>query len=146
MRSLSGRTVDLLVIGGASLYIMKSRPAAEQQAAWEFVKYAMTPAVQGQWQSDTGYYPIVKAAYDTGPSKEWATKYPQFLTAVNQIRESPQNRATNGAVLGVMPQARQRTQKMIESVLLGRETSQAALDAAVADMNKAIETYNKANP
>ena len=134
------------IIGGASLYIMKSRPAAEQQAAWEFVKYAMTPAVQGQWQSDTGYYPIVKAAYDTGPSKEWATKYPQFLTAVNQIRESPQNRATNGAVLGVMPQARQRTQKMIESVLLGRETSQAALDSAVTEMNAAIDKYNKANP
>jgi sn-glycerol 3-phosphate transport system substrate-binding protein len=134
------------IIGGASLYIMKSRPPAEQQAAWEFVKYAMSPAVQGQWQADTGYYPIVKAAYDTGPSKEWATKYPQFLTAITQIRESPQNRMTNGAVLGVMPQARQRTQKMIESVLLGQATSQAALDAAVADMNTSIEKYNKANP
>ena len=134
------------IIGGASLYIMKSRPAAEQQAAWEFVKYAMTPAVQGQWQSDTGYYPIVKAAYDTAPSKEWSTKYPQFLTAITAIRESPQNRATNGAVLGVMPQARQRTQKMIESVLLGKETSQAALDSAVTEMNAAIDKYNKANP
>jgi sn-glycerol 3-phosphate transport system substrate-binding protein len=134
------------IIGGASLYIMKSRPPAEQQAAWEFVKYAMSPAVQGQWQADTGYYPIVKAAYDTAPSKEWATKYPQFLTAITAIRESPQNRATNGAVIGVMPQARQRTQKMIESVLLGQATSQAALDAAVAEMNTAIEKYNKANP
>jgi sn-glycerol 3-phosphate transport system substrate-binding protein len=134
------------IIGGASLYIMKSRSGPEQQAAWEFVKYAMTPAVQGQWQSDTGYYPIVKAAYDTAPSKEWASKYPQFLTAITQIRESPQNRMTNGAVLGVMPQARQRTQKMIESVLLGQATSQAALEAAVTEMNGAIDKYNKANP
>lgn len=134
------------IIGGASLYIMKSRPVDEQQAAWEFVKYAMTPAVQAQWQSDTGYYPIVKAAYNEGPSKEWATKYPQFLTAVNEIRDSPQNRNTNGAVLGVMPQARQRTQKMLESVLLGQATTQAALDAAVADINAQIDKYNKANP
>ena len=134
------------IIGGASLYIMKSRPPAEQQAAWEFVKYAMTPAVQAQWQSDTGYYPIVKAAYDQGPSKDWATKYPQFLTAITEIRDSPQNRTTNGAVLGVMPQARQRTQKMIESVLLGQATTQAALDAAVEDMNTQIDKYNKANP
>jgi sn-glycerol 3-phosphate transport system substrate-binding protein len=134
------------IIGGASLYIMKSRPAAEQQAAWEFVKYVTTPAVQAQWQADTGYYPIVKAAYNEGPSKEWATKYPQFLTAVNQIRDSPQNRMTNGAVLGVMPQARQRTQKMIESVLLGKETSQQALESAVAEINAAIDKYNKANP
>jgi sn-glycerol 3-phosphate transport system substrate-binding protein len=133
------------IIGGASLYIMKSRPAEEQQAAWEFVKYAMTPAVQAQWQSDTGYFPIVKKAYDEGPSKDWSTKYPQFLTAINEIRNSPQNRSTNGAVLGVMPQARARTQKMIESVLLGQATTQAALDAAVTDMNDQIDKYNKAN-
>lgn len=134
------------IIGGASLYIMKSRPAEEQQAAWEFVKYAMTPPVQAQWQSDTGYYPIVKPAYDQAPSKEWATKYPQFLTAINQIRDSPQNRFTNGAILGVMPQARQRTQKMIEAVLLGQATVDAAVDAAVSDINAQIDKYNKANP
>jgi sn-glycerol 3-phosphate transport system substrate-binding protein len=133
------------IIGGASLYIMKSRPAEEQQAAWEFVKYVMTPAVQAQWQSDTGYFPIVKKAYDETPSKDWSTKYPQFLTAINEIRNSPQNRSTNGAVLGVMPQARARTQKMIESVLLGQATTQAALDAAVTDMNDQIDKYNKAN-
>ena len=133
------------IIGGASLYIMKSRPVDEQQAAWEFVKYAMTPAVQAQWQADTGYYPIRKSAYNEGPSKDWSTKYPQFLTAINEIRDSPQNRFTNGAVLGVMPQARARTQKMIESVLLGKETSQAALDSAVTEMNTQIDSYNKAN-
>src|SRR5438046_5641489 len=80
------------IIGGASLYILKSRPAEEQQAAWEFIKYAMSPAVQAQWQSDTGYYPIVKAAYNEGPSKDWSAKYPQFQTPVDQIRNSPQNR------------------------------------------------------
>src|SRR5207245_9830474 len=63
------------IIGGASLYIMKSRPAEEQPAAWEFVKYAMTPAVQAQWQSDTGYYAVVKTAYNEAPAEEWATKY-----------------------------------------------------------------------
>ncbi len=134
------------IIGGASLYIMKSRPPEEQQAAWEFVKYAMTPAVQAQFQADTGYYPVVKSAYDQGPSKEWATKYPQFLTAINEIRDSPQNRATNGAILGVMPQARQRTQKMIEAILLGQATVDAATDAAVSDINAQIDKYNKANP
>ena len=134
------------IIGGASLYIMKSRPVEEQQAAWEFIKYAMSPAVQAQWQADTGYYPIVKAAYNEGPSKDWSSKYPQFLTAINEIRDSPQNRFTNGAILGVMPQARQRTQKMIESVLLGKETVDAAVASAVADMNSQIDKYNKANP
>jgi sn-glycerol 3-phosphate transport system substrate-binding protein len=120
--------------------------SSEQRAAWDFVKFAMTPAVQAQWQSDTGYYAIVKAAYNEAPAKEWATKYPQFQTPVDQIRNSPQNRMTNGAVLGVFAQARARTQKMIESVLLSQATSQAALDAAVTEVNDAIDKYNKANP
>ena len=134
------------IIGGASLYIMKSRPVEEQQAAWEFVKFLLTPAIQAQWQADTGYYPIVKTAYDQGPSKEWSSKYPQFNTAIDQIRNSPQNRATNGAVLGVMPQARTRTNKMIEAVLLGQQTVDAAVEAAASDINAQIDKYNKANP
>jgi sn-glycerol 3-phosphate transport system substrate-binding protein len=62
-----------------------------------------------------------------------------------EIRDSPQNRMTNGAVLGVFAQARARTQKMIGSVLQGQSTSQKALDDAVAEMNAQIDKYNKAN-
>src|SRR5207247_11223562 len=119
-------------IAGASLGRMKSRAAEGQQAARQFVKYATTPAVQPQWQSDTCYYAIVKAAYNEAPAKEWATKYPQFQTPVDQIRNSPQNRMTNGAVLGVFAQAPARTQTMLESVLLGQATSHPALDGAAA--------------
>jgi sn-glycerol 3-phosphate transport system substrate-binding protein len=131
------------IIGGASVYILKSRPAPEQQAAWEFVKYVSSPAVQAQWQSDTGYYAIRKAAANEAPAKEWNGKYPQFLTAVEQIRAAPPNRITQGAVLGVFPEARSRVQKAIESVLLGQETSSAALNAAAEEITAAIDKYNK---
>src|SRR5258708_24101368 len=115
------------IIGGASLYIMKSRPAEEQQAAWDFIKYAMSPAVQAQWQSDTGYYPIRKAAYNEGPSKEWATKYPQFLVAVDQIRSAPQNRECNAPVLRLFLQARAGTQHKDESRLPDQVSSKVCL-------------------
>jgi len=131
------------IIGGASVYILKSRPPAEQQAAWDFVKYVTSAPVQSQWQSDTGYYAIRKAAYDEAPSKEWASKYPQFLTAVEQIRAAPANRFTQGAVIGVFPEARARVQKAVESVLLGQETSQAALNAAAEEITVSIDKYNK---
>jgi sn-glycerol 3-phosphate transport system substrate-binding protein len=131
------------IIGGASVYVMKSRPAAEQQAAWEFVKYIASPAVQSQWQADTGYYAIRKSAYNEPPSKEWAGKYPQFLTAVEQIRAAPVNRMTQGAVIGVFPEARARVQKAVESVLLGQENSQQALNAAAEEISTSIDKYNK---
>jgi sn-glycerol 3-phosphate transport system substrate-binding protein len=131
------------LIGGASLYMMKSRPAAEQQAAWEFVKYVASPAAQAQWQSDTGYFSIRKSAENEAVAKEWTGKYPQFTTALTQIRQAPQNRNTQGAVLGVFPQARSRVEKAIESVLLGQAASDAALKSAAEEINQAITNYNK---
>ena len=131
------------LIGGASLYMMKSRPAAEQQAAWEFVKYVASPAAQAQWQSDTGYFAIRRSAENEAVAKEWTGKYPQFTTALNQIRQAPQNRNTQGAVLGVFPQARSRVEKAIESVLLGQAASDAALKSAAEEINQAISNYNK---
>ena len=131
------------LIGGASLYMMKSRPAPEQQAAWEFVKYVSSPAAQAQFQSDTGYFATRKSSENEAVAKEWTGKYPQFTTALNQIRQAPQNRNTQGAVLGVFPQARSRVQTAIESVLLGQAASDAALKSAAEEINQAIANYNK---
>jgi sn-glycerol 3-phosphate transport system substrate-binding protein len=131
------------IIGGACVYILKSRPAPEQQAAWEFVKYSTSAPVQAQWQADTGYYPVRKAAYNEPASKEWVGKFPQFNTAVEQIRSSPVNRITQGAVFGVFPQARKRIEDAIEEVLLGRASSQDALNRAAEEITTAIDKYNK---
>jgi len=131
------------IIGGASVYILKSRPASEQQAAWEFVKYSTSAAAQAQWQADTGYYPVRKAAYNDPVSKEWVGKYPQFNTAVDQIRAVPINRITQGAVFGVFPQGRQRIEAAIEEVLLGQASSQDALNRAADEISAAIDKYNK---
>jgi sn-glycerol 3-phosphate transport system substrate-binding protein len=131
------------IIGGASVYVLKSRPAPEQQAAWEFIKYVTSPAVQAQWQSDTGYYSVRKSAANEAPAKEWVGKYPQFTTAVEQIRAAPVNRMTQGAVIGVFPEARSRVQKAVESVLLGQETSSQALNAAAEEITTSIDKYNK---
>jgi sn-glycerol 3-phosphate transport system substrate-binding protein len=99
--------------------------------------------VQAQWQADTGYYPVRKAAYNEAVSKEWVGKYPQFNTAIEQIRAVPLNRITQGAVLGVFPQARQRIESAIEEVLLGKADSKSALDRAAGEITDAIGKYNK---
>ena len=44
---------------------------------------------------------------------------------------------------GVMPTARQRIETSIEEVLAGKNPPQAALDAAAADVTKAITDYNR---
>lgn len=131
------------IIGGASVYIMKDRPAAEQNCGWQFVKFVTTPETQAYWHTASGYYPVRKASYNNADDKAWVTQYPQFLTAVDQLHAAPNNRFTQGAFSGIMPAARARIEDAIESVLGGKATPQAALDAAAADVTKLITDYNK---
>jgi sn-glycerol 3-phosphate transport system substrate-binding protein len=131
------------IIGGASVYILKDRPAAEQNCAWQFVKFVTTPEIQAYWHGASGYYPVRKAAYNVQEDKDWVAKYPQFLTAVDQLHAAPNNRFTQGALSGIMPSARQRVEQAIEEVIAGKNTPQQALDAAAADVTKLISDYNK---
>jgi sn-glycerol 3-phosphate transport system substrate-binding protein len=131
------------IIGGASVYIMKDRPAAEQNCGWQFIKFVTTPDTQAYWHTASGYYPVRKASYNLKEDKDWVTQYPQFLVAVDQLHAAPNNRFTQGALSGIMPAARARIEDAIEAVLSGKATPQAALDAAAADVTKFITDYNK---
>jgi sn-glycerol 3-phosphate transport system substrate-binding protein len=130
------------IIGGASVWILKDRPAEEQQCAWEFVKFVSAPPQQAYWQTMSGYYPIRKAAYEEPIAKEWTAKYPQFATAIEQLHIAPNNRFTQGGLIGVFPTARQTIEGAIEEVLAGAATPQEALDKAAQSITEAIEEYN----
>ena len=131
------------IVGGASVWILKGRPPAEQQAAWEFAKFITAPPQQAAWYSGTGYFPIRKDAYREAVAKDTLAKNPQFLTAISELRSSPINRSTQGALLGVFPEARQRVEEAIEATVLGRKTAQQALNDAARDINQAIGVYNR---
>jgi sn-glycerol 3-phosphate transport system substrate-binding protein len=132
-----------VVVGGASNYILNNKPEAEQKAAWEFIKYLASPEVQAQWHIDTGYFPITKKAYDQQIVKDNMTKYPQFKTAVDQLHATKANTATQGAVMGVFPEARQIVEGAIEEVLNAKKTPKEALDAAAKSINEKLTQYNK---
>jgi sn-glycerol 3-phosphate transport system substrate-binding protein len=131
------------IIGGASVWILKDRPAAEQQCAWEYIKFISGAKQQAYWQSMSGYYPIRKAGYDDPVSVEWRTKYPQFQTAIDQLHAAPNNRFTQGGLIGVFPTARQTIEGAIEETLAGKSTPQQALDKAADTVTKAIQEYNQ---
>ncbi|OWA34474.1 ABC transporter substrate-binding protein [Saccharibacillus sp. O16] len=131
-----------VVVGGASLWIMNDRPEEEQQAAWKFVKFLAEPSTQAYWHVHTGYFPITKAAYDEDLVKENLKKYPQFQTAVDQLHGTELTPATQGAVMGVFPEARQLTETAIEEALTGAAKPQDALNRAAAEITQKIQEYN----
>jgi sn-glycerol 3-phosphate transport system substrate-binding protein len=132
-----------VIIGGASVYIMKDRPDAEKNCAWQFVQAATSPDYQAYWHTSTGYYPVTKNAYNVQIDKDWVTKYPQFLTAVNQLHDSPAIPTSMGGFSGTMQQNRLRIEQAIDTVLAGKATPKDALDAAAKDVTQNLSDYNK---
>jgi sn-glycerol 3-phosphate transport system substrate-binding protein len=133
-----------VVVGGASLYIMNNKSDAEQNGAWAFIKFLTSPETQAFWHVNTGYFPITKKAYDQQIVKDNLTKYPQFQTAVDQLHATAKsNKATQGAVMGVFPEARQIVEGAIEEVLNGQKTPKDALDDTAKSIDEKLATYNK---
>jgi sn-glycerol 3-phosphate transport system substrate-binding protein len=131
------------IIGGASLWILNARPAAEQECGWQLVKFLASPKEQAFWHTQSGYYPISKSGYNEQVDKDWRAKYPQFQTAIDQLHMAPNTRVTQGGLIGVFPSARQTVEVAIESVLQGKATPKDALDKANADVTQAIVLYNQ---
>jgi sn-glycerol 3-phosphate transport system substrate-binding protein len=130
------------IIGGGSLWMISDRPQEELDCAWEFIKFQSSPDQQAYWHTMSGYFPIRQTAYGVDLAKDWRGKYPQFETAVNQLHLAPNNRVTQGGLIGVFPTARQTIEGAIEEVLAGVATPQEALDKAAQIVTDAIVEYN----
>ena len=130
-------------IGGASLWITNKEDQAKQKAAFEFIKFMISPEEQVFWNEQTGYFPVTTKAYDLQEMKDHLAKTPQFKTAIDQLHASPAE--SKGALLGVFPEVRQTNETNIEAVLQGKLTPEQAIDASEKSINSAIEKYNKAN-
>jgi sn-glycerol 3-phosphate transport system substrate-binding protein len=132
-----------VIIGGASLWITNTGTPEQQAGAWDFVKFAAQPASQAFWSSNTGYYPIRKAAYDVQEMQETLTQYPQFRVAIEQLRATEPSPATAGAVFGTFTPARDAIQAAMEQFMTGKiANAKAALDQAANQANDKLDEYN----
>ena len=132
-----------VVVGGAALYIMASRPPEEQQAAWEFIKFLASAETQAEWFSGSGYIPTRVSSHDLPPALEVVRQYPQFQVPVDQLAESPETAASTGPLMGAYPQVRQAVATAIEEMLLEGKDPAVALAEAAAQANEAIQSYNE---
>ncbi|BDG32574.1 ABC transporter substrate-binding protein [Parageobacillus thermoglucosidasius] len=131
-----------VIIGGASLWMAKDISEQQQKAAWEFMKYLATPEVQAKWHVKTGYFAINPAAYDEEIVKAEWEKYPQLKVTVEQLKQTKPIPATQGALITVFPESRQKVVKAMESLYQGVDPEEA-LDRAAEETNRALETANK---
>jgi sn-glycerol 3-phosphate transport system substrate-binding protein len=130
-------------LGGASLWISKTGTPEQQEGAWDFVKWTAQPEVQAWWALNTGYYPVVKKAYEMQDMKDALSRYPMFQVAIDQVRAHTNIPANTVHVSGVFVSMRTDLLKAMDDYFSGKiATAQEALDQAAAAANEKLSDYN----
>src|SRR5581483_552599 len=71
--------------GGGNFYLFKATPPDRRKAAWEFAKWMTSTDMLARWSIDSGYVAPRKSSWETPRMKEYTAKYPQAVTARDQL-------------------------------------------------------------
>lgn len=120
--------------GGGNLYVLKSAPKENQAAAWKWIQFLTSPAIQADWTINTGYIASRQSAWEQDALKKLVTTNPQYAVARDQLKYASKELATHrGAdvqkIMGVA----------VQKVITGELEPKAALD----DAQKAAEDLLK---
>src|SRR6266540_417097 len=73
------------IIGGATLWVLKGRPAEEYKGAARFFAFLSRPGVQAWWHQNTGYMPITRKAYELSRAQGFYDRNPGADIAIEQL-------------------------------------------------------------
>jgi sn-glycerol 3-phosphate transport system substrate-binding protein len=132
-----------VTIGGGSLWITNGHPDDELLAALKLVKFISQDEAQMAWHKGTGYFPSRKTAMEKLKAEGWFDENPNFLTAFNQLLESPPTNNTAGSLLGTFPEVRALIETAIQKVYAGDLSVRAALDEAAAKADETFAEWNE---
>jgi sn-glycerol 3-phosphate transport system substrate-binding protein len=131
------------IIGGASLWVLAGKPAAEYKGVAKFLTYLSKPEVQAWWSQETGYLPITNAAYEYSKKQGFYEKVPAAEVAVKEIVNKPPTVNSRGLRIGNLSQMRDLWSEEIELALAGKKSPQEALDAAVSRGNQMLRQFER---
>ena len=132
------------VIGGASLWVLSGKPAADYRGVAEFFAYISQPEVQSASHKRTGYLPVTTAAYKLTEQSGFYKENPGTDVAVTQMIRKVTDK-TRGIRLGNYVQVRAIEDEELEQVWGGKKTAKEALDSIVRRGNELIDRFAKAN-
>jgi sn-glycerol 3-phosphate transport system substrate-binding protein len=139
-----------VIIGGAALWLLDSGDAAENAAAWQFMKFMAEEDQQADWHTGTGYFPVRTDISDNADLVAFWNENPNFVTAINQLgttKTTLSDGSTNYAVLGGRagpgPAVRRAIVEAYSAVLDDGMTPQEALDIAAEKANQELADYNE---
>jgi len=133
-------------IGGATLWVLRDRPAAEYKGVAKFFAYLSKPDVQAAWHQNTGYLPITRAAFDLTRAQGFYERNPGTAISIEQITLKPPTENSRGLRLGSFVLIRDVIDDELEQAFSGRKSAQSALDSAVERGNRLLRQFERASP
>lgn len=133
------------IIGGASLWVLRGRPAKEYTGVAKFLAYLSRPDVQLTWHRKTGYLPITRAAYDYERSHGFYKTNPGKAAAIEQLMLHPPTENSKGIRLGSFILIRDVIEDALEDIFSGKKSAQAGLSEAKKRGNELLRQFERAN-
>ena len=133
------------IIGGATLWTLKGHKADSYKGVAKFMEYLSSAEVQAWWHQETGYVPITTAAYELSKTQGFYDKNPGTDTAITQLSLNTPTENSRGIRFGNFVQIRDIINAEMEKIWDGSKTAEKAMDDAVAQSNKLLRKFEKAN-
>lgn len=118
-------------VGGAALGIMAGASEAQKDAAWDFLKFVMTPASNAEMFTVTGYLPMLRSTVEHPQAKAHLDTRPEWSVAVNQL-----DVAFVRARPPAMPEIRALEPSVWERIVLQQATAEEALEEFAAEIDR----------
>ena len=153
------------IIGGATLWVLKGKPAAEYKGVARFLEFLAKPETQMWWHVNTGYLAVSNTAVKNLEQGYHFVKNPKQYTAFAQLTglpptppaalagkktapPKPERVATansSGLRLGNFVQIREAIEAEMENIFGGKKTVKQGLDDAVAKSNALLKDFAATN-
>ena len=133
------------IIGGASLWVMGGKKAAEYKGVAKFMGFLSRSEIQMDWHTGTGYVPITQAAYDMTKKSGFYEKNPGRDTAIDQLTNKAPTENSKGLRFGNFVQGRTVIEEEMEAVFSGKKDAKLAMEDAVKRGNQILRQFEAAN-
>ena len=133
------------IIGGATLWVMKGKPAAENRGTALFLKFISDTNQQMWWHVTTGYLAISNSAVKNLDVGYHFKRNPDQFTAFAQLTRGKATPNSQGLRLGNFVQIRDVIEGEMENIFAGKKTAKQGLDDAVAKSNDLLKEFAAQN-
>ena len=128
------------LVGGAAIYVTEGKSDLEAAAAWDFMRYMVSPEVQSLFATMTGYVPMRADALDVEPAVSVYSADPRYRIAYDQLVKTTDSPASLGPILGPQREIRSITANAVAEIFNGGDV-QSALTSAAEQSNALLANY-----